>query len=176
MRNICSLLVKLTMTQLDTFDVKILQVLQEEGRITTLQLAERVGLSPTPCARRVKQLEDEGYIARYAALLNASRLGVRLNVFVSIRLRSQTREAFDRFDEEIKYMPEIVGCYLLTGSFDYLLQVRVADVDAFRDFMRSRLTAIEGVIETQSSIVLQELKATTAIPLAQLAVKGSSAN
>jgi DNA-binding Lrp family transcriptional regulator len=164
------------MIHLDTFDLKILQVLQEEGRITTLQLAERVGLSPTPCARRVKQLEDEGYIARYAALLNASRLGVRLNVFVSIRLRSQTREAFDRFDEEIKYMPEIVGCYLLTGSFDYLLQVRVADVDAFRDFMRSRLTAIEGVIETQSSIVLQELKATTAIPLSQLAVKGSSAN
>jgi DNA-binding Lrp family transcriptional regulator len=153
------------MTNLDGFDRKILEILQEEGRITTLQLSERVGLSPTPCARRVKQLEDDGYIDRYVALLNAARLGVRLNVFVSIRLRSQTRDAFDRFDEEIKHMPEIVGCYLLTGSFDYLLQVRVSDVDAFRDFMRSRLTAIEGVIETQSSIVLQQLKATPAIPL-----------
>lgn len=153
------------MDALDEFDLKILRILQQEGRVTTLQLAERVGLSPTPCARRVKRLEDDGYIDRYVGLLNAARLGVRLNVFVSIRLRSQTRDAFDRFDDEIKYMPEIVGCYLLTGSFDYLLQVRVADVDAFRDFMRSKLTAIEGVIETQSSIVLQELKATTEIPL-----------
>jgi DNA-binding Lrp family transcriptional regulator len=163
------------MPGLDDFDLKILQILQEEGRITTLELSERVGLSPTPCARRVKQLEDDGYIDRYAALLNAAQLGVRLNVFVSIRLRSQTRDAFDRFDEAIKYMPEIVGCYLLTGSFDYLLQVRVADVDTFRDFIRTRLTAIEGVIETQSSIVLQELKATTAIPLAQLGLKRASA-
>jgi DNA-binding Lrp family transcriptional regulator len=154
------------MANLDSFDRKILEILQEEGRITTLQLSERVGLSPTPCARRVKQLEDDGYIDRYVALLNAARMGVRLNVFVSIRLRSQTRDAFDRFDEEIKHMPEIVGCHLLAGSFDYLLQVRVTDVDAFRDFMRSRLTAIEGVIETQSSIVLQQLKSTTAIPLA----------
>lgn len=150
---------------LDSFDRKILSILQENGRVTTLQLSEKVGLSPTPCARRVKRLEDEGYIDRYVTLLNPARLGVQLNVFVSIRLRSQTRDAFDRFDEEIKHMPEIVGCYLLTGSFDYLLQVRVSDVDAFRDFMRSRLTAIEGVIETQSSIVLQQLKATTAIPL-----------
>ncbi|MEH2474210.1 Lrp/AsnC family leucine-responsive transcriptional regulator [Nitrobacteraceae bacterium AZCC 2161] len=153
------------MSDLDTFDFKILQILQEEGRITTLQLSERVGLSPTPCARRVKRLEDDGYIDQYTALLNPARLGVRLNVFVSIRLRTQTRDAFDRFDEDVKLMPEIVGCYLLTGSFDYLLQVRVADVDAFRDFMRSRLTAIEGVIETQSSIVLQQLKNTTAIPI-----------
>ncbi|WP_454651150.1 Lrp/AsnC family transcriptional regulator [Bradyrhizobium liaoningense] len=150
---------------MDEFDRKILEIIQQDGRITILQLSERVGLSPTPCARRVKRLEDEGYIDRYVGLLNPARLGVRLNVFVSIRLRSQTREAFDRFDEEIKYMPEVVGCYLLTGSFDYLLQVRVADVDAFRDFMRSRLTAMEGVIETQSSIVLQQLKATTEIPL-----------
>lgn len=153
------------MSELDEFDLKILGILQQEGRITTLQLAERVGLSPTPSARRVKRLEDEGYIDRYVGLLNPAHLGVRLNVFVSIRLRSQTRDAFARFGEEIKHMPEIVGCYLLTGNYDYLLQVRVADVDAFGDFMLSKLTAIEGVIETQSSIVLQELKATTEIPL-----------
>jgi DNA-binding Lrp family transcriptional regulator len=149
---------------LDLFDLKILSLLQEDGRISMTDLADRVGLSPSPCARRVKRLEDEGYIDRYVTLLNARKLGVGLNVFVSIRLSSQTRAAFDRFDAEMGAIPEIVGCYLLTGAFDYLVQIRVTDIEEFRDFMRDRLTAIEGVVETQSSIVLEQLKSTTAIP------------
>ncbi|MBS7813410.1 Lrp/AsnC family transcriptional regulator [Roseococcus pinisoli] len=150
----------------DEFDRKILSLLQGDGRISMTDLAERVGLSPSPCARRVKRLEDEGYIDRYVALLNARKLGVGLSAFVNIRLKSQTRDAFDRFDAEVAHIPEIVGCHLVTGSYDYLLQVRVGDIDQFRTFMRDRLTAVEGVAETQSSIVLEQLKSTTAIPFA----------
>ena len=149
---------------LDSFDLKILTLLQEDGRISVTDLANHVGLSPSPCARRVKRLEDEGYVDRYVALLNAKKLGVGLTVFVNIRLASQTRAAFDKFDHEMTTIPEIVGCHLLTGAFDYLIQVRVADIEEFRDFIRHRLTAIEGVVETQSSIVLEQLKSTTAIP------------
>ncbi|HMR36799.1 Lrp/AsnC ligand binding domain-containing protein [uncultured Paracoccus sp.] len=149
---------------IDSFDLKILSLLQQDGRISMIDLAERVGLSPSPCARRVKWLEAEGYVDRYVALLNPQKLGVGLNVFINIRLSSQTTAAFDAFDAVVATIPEIVGCHLLTGAFDYLLQVRVADISEFRDFMRDRLTAIEGVIETQSSIVLEELKATTEIP------------
>lgn len=150
--------------ELDSFDMKILSVLQGDGRISMTDLADRVGLSPSPCARRVKRLEDEGYVDRYVALLNAKKLGAGLAVFINIRLASQTRAAFDAFDAEMATIPEIVGCHLLTGAFDYLVQVRVADIEEFRDFMRDRLTAIEGVIETQSSIVLEQLKSTTEIP------------
>lgn len=150
--------------ELDSFDLKILTVLQQDGRISMLDLADRVGLSPSPCARRVKRLEAEGYVDRYVALLNSKKMRVGLNVFISIRLASQTSPVFNAFDAAVAKIPEIVGCHLLTGAFDYLLQVRVADIDEFRDFMRDRLTAIEGVIETQSSIVLEELKATTEIP------------
>ncbi|HXJ00920.1 MAG TPA: Lrp/AsnC family transcriptional regulator [Micropepsaceae bacterium] len=153
------------MDNLDSFDLKILSALQDDSRISMIDLAERVGLSPTPCTRRIKRLESEGYIDRYVTLLNPEKLSAGLSAFVNIRLRSQTSDAFDRFDSEIAQMPEVVGCYLLAGSFDYLLQVRVADVDAFREFMRNRLTAMQGVTETQSSIVLQQLKHTTAIPL-----------
>lgn len=150
---------------LDSFDTKILARIQEDGRISMTDLADHVGLSPSPCARRVKRLEDEGYVDRYVALLNAKKLGVGLTVFVNIRLRSQTRDAFDKFDAEVADIPEIVGCYLLTGTYDYLLQIRVGDIEEYRDFIRERLTAIDGVIETQSSIVLEQLKVTTAIPL-----------
>ena len=153
------------METLDSFDLKILSALQEDSRISMIDLAERVGLSATPCTRRIKRLESEGYIDRYVTLLNPEKLGAGLSAFVNIRLRSQTRVAFDTFDSEIAQMQEVVGCYLLAGSFDYMLQVRVADVDAFREFMRNHLTAMAGVTETQSSIVLQQLKHTTAIPM-----------
>lgn len=149
---------------LDDFDLKILSLLQEEGRISISDLADSVGLSPSPCARRLRRLEDEGYVDRYVALLNPKKLGVGLNVFINVRLASQTRAAFDKFDAEMALIPEIVGCHLLTGAFDYLVQVRIGDIEQFRNFMRDRLTAIEGVIETQSSIVLEQLKFTTAIP------------
>jgi Lrp/AsnC family leucine-responsive transcriptional regulator len=153
------------MAGLDSFDLKILRVLQENARITTLELAERVGLSATPCARRVKRLEDDGLIDRYVTLLNAERLGIGLTVFVNIRLNSQVPQSFETFEAAIRRMPEVVGCYLLAGQYDYLVQVRVADVEAYRNLIRERLITIEGVAETQSSIVLEHTKQTTALPI-----------
>jgi len=153
------------MSDLDQFDLKILKALQDNARITTQELAEYVGLSPTPCARRVKRMEEEGFIDKYVTLLNPKKMGVGLNVFVNVRLNTQAAKAFEAFEEAIRNLPEVAGCYLLAGNYDYLLQVRVPDVEAFRSFIRERLTTIEGIGETQSSVVLQQAKHTTALPL-----------
>lgn len=153
------------MVQLDEFDRKILSALQENARITMQELAERVGLSATPCARRVKRMEDDGLIDRYVTLLNPERLGVGLTVFVNVRLNTQSAKTFEAFEQAIRKLPQVVGCYLLAGNYDYLVQVRVADVEAFRSFIRDRLVTIEGIGETQSSVVLEETKRTTALPL-----------
>jgi Lrp/AsnC family leucine-responsive transcriptional regulator len=142
------------MTNLDALDVRILNILQENARITTLELAEQVGLSPTPCARRVKRLEDDGLIDRYVTLLDPKKAGLDLSVFISVRLRNQTAETIEKFDRSVRAMPEISECYLIAGVHDYLLHLRVADVEALRDFLRNRLTAIEGIAEAQSSIVI----------------------
>jgi DNA-binding Lrp family transcriptional regulator len=153
------------MLQLDEFDRKILSALQENARITTQELAERVGLSATPCARRVRRMEDDGLIDRYVTLLNPERLGVGLTVFVNVRLNTQSARSFDAFEGTIRKLPQVVGCYLLAGNYDYLVQVRVADVEAFRSFIRDKLVTIDGVGETHSSVVLEETKRTTALPV-----------
>ena len=155
------------MMELDAIDVRILDILQENARITTLELAEQVGLSPTPCARRVKRLEDDGLIERYVTLLNEKKAGMELSVFISVRLRNQTGETIGRFERSVRSMPEITECYLMSGVHDYLLRLRVADVDALRDFLRNRLVTIEGIAETQSSIVLEKVKYTTALTLSE---------
>jgi Lrp/AsnC family leucine-responsive transcriptional regulator len=155
------------MTDLDSLDIKILTLLQENARITMLDLAEQVGLSPTPCARRVKRLEDDGLIERYVTLLNPQRAGLDLSVFISVRLRSQTAETIDKFERSVRDMPEISECYLMSGIHDYLLHLRVADVEALKDFLRNRLVTIEGIAETQSSIVLDKVKYTTALTLSE---------
>ncbi|MCB8878841.1 Lrp/AsnC family transcriptional regulator [Acidisoma cellulosilytica] len=153
------------MSKLDEFDIKILRLLQDNARITTQELADRVGLSATPCARRVKRMEDEGLIVNYVTLLDPERLGVGLTVFVNVRLNTQAAKTFAAFEEAIKQLPEIVGCYLLAGNYDYLVHVRVANVEEFRAFIRDRLVTIEGIGETQSSVVLEQTKHTTALPL-----------
>ena len=153
------------MNKLDEFDIKILSALQDNARISTQELAERVGLSATPCARRVKRMEDDGLIDRYVTLLNPERLGIGLNVFVNVRLNTQSAKAFEAFEQAIRKLPQVVGCYLLAGNEDYLVQIRVADVEACRSFIRDRLVTIEGIGETQSNVVLEETKRTTALPL-----------
>jgi Lrp/AsnC family leucine-responsive transcriptional regulator len=153
------------MTDLDALDIRILDILQENARITTLELAEKVGLSPTPCARRVKRLEDEGLIERYVTLLNARQAGQDLSVFISVRLRLQTFETIENFERSVRDVKEISECYLVSGANDYLLRVRVRDVEALRDFLRNRLVTIEGIAETHSTIVLEQVKYTTALNL-----------
>jgi Lrp/AsnC family leucine-responsive transcriptional regulator len=152
-------------TDLDALDVRILNILQENARITTLELAEQVGLSPTPCARRVKRLEDDGLIQRYVTLLDEKQAGLSLSVFISVRLRAQTAETMEKFERSVRSMSEITECYLVSGVHDYLLHLRVADADALRDFLRNRLVTIEGISEAQSSIVLDKIKYTTALTL-----------
>ena len=155
------------MTDLDALDVRILNILQDNARITTLELAEQVGLSPTPCARRVKRLEDDGLIQRYVTLLDEKKAGLDLSVFISVRLRAQTAETMEKFERSVRGIPEIAECYLISGVHDYLLHLRVADVDALRDFLRNRLVTIEGIAEAQSSIVLDKVKYTTALTLSE---------
>ena len=155
------------MTDLDALDVRILNILQDNARITTLELAEQVGLSPTPCARRVKRLEDDGLIQRYVTLLDEKKAGLDLSVFISVRLRAQTAETMEKFERSVRSIPEISECYLVSGIHDYLLHLRVADVDALREFLRNRLVTIEGIAEAQSSIVLDKVKYTTALTLSE---------
>jgi DNA-binding Lrp family transcriptional regulator len=153
------------MTELDDIDVRILDVLQQEARIPILALADRVGLSPTPCARRVRRLERTGVIRAYMALVDPDQLGVRLHVFVRVRLRSSTRKSVEIFEKAVREMPEVVECYLVTGAYDYLLHIRVADVETFRDFLRDRLITITSVGETESHIALEQTKQTGAVAL-----------
>jgi len=153
------------MMQLDEIDCNILNALQQEGRVSIIDLAERVGLSATPCARRVKRLEDEGVIERYAAVLNPRALGMHLDVFVNVRLRNSTSEAIEIFEDAVKNMPEVVECYLVTGNYDYLIHIRVADIEDFKGCVRERLSGIASVGETVSSIALEQTKHTTSIAL-----------
>jgi Lrp/AsnC family transcriptional regulator, leucine-responsive regulatory protein len=153
------------MKALDSVDRKILQALQEDGRIQNVELAEKVGLSPSPCLRRVKILEESGVIERYVALLNAVKLGVGLTVFVRIWLKSQDAESIDRFTTEVQQLPEIVECHLMAGDCDFLLRVVVADLDAYRQFQGQYLTRIKGVQSVKSEIPMQKIKQTSALPL-----------
>lgn len=154
------------MIPLDSIDYKILQVLQLDAGISNLELAERVNLSPSPCARRVKQLEDAGVIERRVALLSPKALGLGLTVYIMVALERHTRDQFALFEAEILLIDEVVECSLITGqSADYLLKVMVPDLDYFQRFLLDRLTRIEVIREVNSSFVLRSPIAKTQLPL-----------
>lgn len=144
---------------LDRFDRDILRALQAEGRLTIQDLSERVGLSPSPVARRLKRLEAEGVIRGYAALIDEARLGYGVSVFVSVQLDRQVDEALARFEAAVAAFPEVVDCWLMTGDRDYLLRVATEDLAAFERFLTARLTRVPGVASIQSSIPLRRVKA-----------------
>lgn len=150
------------MNDLDPIDRRILDELQTDGRLPMNELAERVGLSTSPCWRRVKQLESEGYIRRYVALLDPIRIGIGLQVFVYVSLDLHQADAFER---AIHDRPEVVDCYAMTGEQDYLLRVMMADVEAFEHFLRTELVRMPGVIRCNTSFALKTVKQTTALPL-----------
>jgi Lrp/AsnC family transcriptional regulator, leucine-responsive regulatory protein len=143
---------------IDAIDRRILQALQREGRLTQLELADQVGLSPSPCARRVKRLESEGYIRGYSALIDEEKLGFGFSIFVSVRLDKQIDERLVNFEAAICQCPEVVDCWLMTGSFDYLLRVAVTDLHEFERFLTANLTRINGVASIESSIPLRRVK------------------
>ncbi len=152
--------------QLDGTDRKILAVLQEDGRISLSDLAARVALSPSPCLRRIRRLERSGIIARYVAVLDQAKVGLPVSVFVSIKLESQRVEALERFKKAIAKWPEVLECYLMTGSRDYLLRIVVTDLAAYEQFLKQKLTRIDGVSSIESSFALEQTKYSHTLPIA----------
>lgn len=153
--------------KLDRMDYRILLHLQDDARLTNLELANEVGLSPSPCLRRVKALEDSGVIRRYVAILDAVAVGLPISAFINVSLRSQEREALERFQAQIADCPEVMECYLMTGSSDYLLRVVVPDLDAYERFLGDKLTRIPGVGNIQTSFALKPVVYRTQLPLGE---------
>lgn len=144
---------------IDEIDIKILRCLQNNGRQSINDLSDAVGLSATPVARRVKQLEQSGVISGYCALIDEAKLGFDVSVFVSVQLDKQVDNALATFEKAIKLMPEVVDCWLMTGNRDYLLKVVTSGLKGFEEFLVGRLTKIEGVASIESSIPLRRVKA-----------------
>lgn len=157
---------------LDRYDLKILAALQKDSRISNQELAEQIGLSPSPCSRRVKQLEDAGYITRQVALLDQRKLGLTLTVFVMIGLDRHTPDRFSGFEKTIRQCPEVLSCSLVTGmDADYQLRVVVPDMDHYQHFLLDTLTRIEGVSSVRSSFVLNQVVSSTELPLGHLVTR-----
>ncbi|MEX2469257.1 MAG: Lrp/AsnC family transcriptional regulator [Pseudohongiellaceae bacterium] len=158
--------------QLDRMDIRILNELQQHGDLTNLELAERVGLSPSPCARRVRQLEDTGVIRGRATLLNASALDLKLTALIQISMDRHTPDRFDQFEEKVRSYPEVIECLLITGqSADYQLKVVVPDMEYYQEFLLNKITRIEGVSDVHSSFMLREVLNTTRLPLQHIKPK-----
>src|SRR5688572_12292576 len=150
---------------IDRIDARILRVLQEDGRISNLKLAETVHLSPTAVLERVKRLTREGYILGYEARLNPLKLGAGMLVFVEVLLDRTVHDVMDTFKAAVQVRPEILECHLVAGGFDYLLKTRVADMAAYREFIGSVIWTLPGVRETRTYAVMEEVKNTTAFPV-----------
>ena len=152
--------------QLDRYDRQILQVLQEDGRISNQDLAERIGLSPSPCLRRVRALEEAGIVSGYHAQLDAKALGLSLMALISISMDQHTPERFKHFEAEIAKIPEVIECLLITGqSADYQLKVVVRDMDAYQELLLDHVTRIQGVTGVHSSFVLRRVVDRKSLPI-----------
>lgn len=153
--------------KLDRYDWMILDILQKQGRISNQDLAAAINLSPSPTLRRVKQLEDNGLVDGYVALLNAQKLGLTLMAFIGISMDKHIPERFETLEKTLATYPEVLECHLITGqSADYLLKVLVRDMDAYQQFLLHKLTRIEGVSGVHTSFVMKSPINTTALPLA----------
>ena len=153
------------MNKLDNIDRRILRMLQRAGRLQNVELAGQVGLSPSPCLRRVKMLEEAGVIERYVAVLDASKIGVGLTFFARVWLRGQDSETVEQFVEEVKRLPQVVECHLMAGDCDFLLRIVAADIDAYRKFQVDHLTRIKAVQSVKTEIPMQKIKLTSELPV-----------
>lgn len=158
---------------LDEIDRRILDQLQSDGRMSNQDLSERVGLSPSPCLRRLRQLEGEGVISRYVALVEPASVGLGVTAFVRIRLDAQDDRHLDRFETAVADFPEVMECYLMTGEADYQLRVLVGSLGEFEDFLRHRLTRIPGVAQVTTSFALRPVVYKTALPVWRDAAQSS---
>ena len=151
--------------ELDAIDWKILGLLQTDARISNVDLARQVGLSPSPCLNRVRALEKGGYISRYVTLLDSLRVGLRVSVFIQVTLEKQIEPALQTFERAIRDRPEVMECYLMTGDADYLLRVVVLDLQALEHFILNFLSRVPGVGNIKSSFALKQVKYQTALRL-----------
>ncbi len=151
--------------KLDGIDRKILVALQSDGKIPIAALSERVGLSASPCARRVRLLEQAGIIKGYAAIVDQKKVGLPVNAFASIKLERQREEDLDRFEEAVARWPEVVDCYLMTGPRDYLMRIVAADLEAYEGFIKDKLTRLENIASIETSFALGQVKRSEILPI-----------
>ena len=151
--------------EFDAVDIRILRELQADGSLSNVELARRVGLSPSPCLARVKALQAGGVIRQYVALLDAQELGLNLNVFISISLKQQTRAALEAFEAKVCARDEVMECYLMTGDADYLLRVALPDMAALERFVLEQLSPMKEVEKIRSSFAMKQVRYKTALPL-----------
>jgi len=156
------------MKKLDAIDLKILDELQRDGRLSNVALARSVGLSPTPCTERVRALEAAGIIAGYSARLDAQRLDLGLLVFIEIAIDRTSQDAFDQFAGAMTRIPQVQECYMVAGGFDYLVKVRVPDMAAYRAFLGEVLSKVPGIRETHTYAVMERVKESAAVDLSHL--------
>jgi Lrp/AsnC family leucine-responsive transcriptional regulator len=154
--------------ELDQIDRRIISELQADGRLTNVELAGRVGLSPSPCLRRVKRLEADGAIEGYRAILRRDRVGLGFSVFVAVKIDGHANDKALKFEREIVSMPEVIACHLVSGDADYLLEVVVADLEGYQHFLVGKLLALPIVRDVRSNIAIQTLKENSALPLDHL--------
>ena len=159
---------------MDAIDLRILARLQHDARVSNVELARAVNLSPSPCLARVRALEAAGYIDRYATLLDAKKLGLGVSVLVQVTLEKQIEPALDTFERAVRERPEVMECYLMTGDADYLLRVLVPDVPAFERFILEFLSRVPGVGNIKSSFALKQVKYQSALPLAAKATAATT--
>lgn len=145
--------------KIDKFDIEILSILRTEGRASVLEISERIGLSATPVSRRIRRLEEQGIITRYAALIDEAKLGYEVSVFVSVKLDKQVDDSLAAFEAAIQDFSEVVDCWLMTGNRDYMLRVATRSLADFESFLVGRLTRVRGVASIESSIPLRRVKA-----------------
>lgn len=150
---------------IDHIDRKILTILQSDALITVEKLSQMVGLSPSPCARRIRQLQDSGVIKAYVAVLDQAKVGLPISVFASIKLERQREDELDRFANAVMRWPEIVECYLMTGQRDFLLRIVVKDLEAYEAFLKQKLTRLDGVASIESSFALSQAKHSQILPI-----------
>ncbi len=151
--------------KLDAIDRRILQALQRDARLQNVELAKEVGLSPSPCLRRVRLLEEAGIIERYVALLNPAKIGMGLTVFARVWLTGQDAKTVDHFTNEVRQLSQVVECHLMAGDCDFLLRIVAADLDDYRRFQVEHLTRIVGVQSVKTEIPMQKIKLTSELPL-----------
>ncbi|WP_068245216.1 Lrp/AsnC family transcriptional regulator [Tritonibacter horizontis] len=149
---------------MDSLDVKIISALQRDGRMTMAELSEEVGLSPTPCARRVANLEKAGVIVGYGARVDQSKLGLPVTIFVAVELERQSRDALLKFEAAVRQFDQVMECYLMTGTRDILLRVVAASLSDFDDFLEKRLMCVPGIRNTRSSFTLRTMVQRSALP------------